>query len=386
MAVTKYFRNPFATAGDRTPVPDDAQPSGAVSYADGFTSDYEKVKTDPSSKEVPRQETNEIFFDITTAIQEYQQRGIPNFITTADNDGTPYPYAKYAIVLYDDGVNGVRAFESLVDSNTALPIDVTKWKWLDGSASSIELNNSIFDVAVQNGDVVYWNTGDSKYHQAIANGSIQQNAIGIANITFNYVITAGISSLFTGLTPGNIYYLSETLAGKITNTQPDINIVEIGISKSATEIFLSKFETKIQKAIAASVYMGAVQNIPTNTNATLEFDTVEFDDYGLFDIPTNSYKLVYPGLYIVCFSCTTLPISGSGPAGVGFQLYKNNVLYARIAEIQSAEGDAAFSGPIIVKSDGTDTIHLNGSTGSWVMSFSDGSVQSSSFDIAYLGK
>lgn len=119
----KFFRIPFALSGTRTPVPDAADPSGFVSYIEGYGPDYQRVKTDPLSKNIERDKMNEIFFDATTAIGEIQQQGIADFITTALNGGSPFSYALNALVRYSDG----NLYKSIAASNTALPTDATKW-------------------------------------------------------------------------------------------------------------------------------------------------------------------------------------------------------------------------------------------------------------------
>ena len=48
------------------------------------------------------------------------------FITTEMNGGKAYAYRKTARYLYEDG-NGLDLYESLVENNTALPTDSTKW-------------------------------------------------------------------------------------------------------------------------------------------------------------------------------------------------------------------------------------------------------------------
>lgn len=120
----KFFRIPFADSGDKTTVPDDAQVDGSVSYDEGFGPDYALEQgTDPDALDVPRNKTNELFYDITNAIQLLQTLGAPGWITASDNDGTSYPYAAQALVRYNDTV-----WISLVDSNTATPgTDATKW-------------------------------------------------------------------------------------------------------------------------------------------------------------------------------------------------------------------------------------------------------------------
>lgn len=102
---TPYFYNPFAVGGDVAPVPVTTQPSGSVSYEEGWGLDYEKnLLTDPTAKPMGRTTTNQILFDITTLLQQYSQYGTPPFITTSQNQGTPFPYPIYARVYYSGAV------------------------------------------------------------------------------------------------------------------------------------------------------------------------------------------------------------------------------------------------------------------------------------------
>lgn len=128
----KYIRLPFAVTGTRTVVPDDAQPSGAVSWDKGWTVDYQlDPDTEPTAKLIDRAQTNETLYQLSLAIQQYQQYGVPDFITTEDNAGTPFPYSQFARVRYAGAV-----YESLVDNNTALPTDATKWAQVSVSTES----------------------------------------------------------------------------------------------------------------------------------------------------------------------------------------------------------------------------------------------------------
>jgi len=124
-----YFRVPFAASGDILPIPEDAQGDGSVSYTEGFGFDYERnPATDPAAKRIPRDQTNELYRAVTEAIGQYQRFGFPEWITSADNDGSPYAYAKGSTVRYDDG-SSVKVYGSLVDANTAVPgSDATKWR------------------------------------------------------------------------------------------------------------------------------------------------------------------------------------------------------------------------------------------------------------------
>ena len=116
-----YFDTPFGVDGTLTTVPDAVQSDGSVSYTQGFGVDYTLPSSNPSYKYMPQGQFNQLFYDITSALQQYQQNGIPPFITTAMNGGTPYSYSQYAMVLY-----GGVAYQSNTNSNTDTPPS-TKW-------------------------------------------------------------------------------------------------------------------------------------------------------------------------------------------------------------------------------------------------------------------
>jgi len=136
----KYFLNAFAVDGDITAIPDAAQISGSVSYDQGWTIDYQKdLLTDPTAKPIPRDQMNQLFFDITNNLKYLQEHGVPEFITTTDHGGTPFPYAKYAFVRYDSSGVGTnyKIYQSLIDSNTNLPTDAAHWRVIDPNSESI---------------------------------------------------------------------------------------------------------------------------------------------------------------------------------------------------------------------------------------------------------
>lgn len=124
MALNRFFRFPWATGGDRTPpVPDPVQGDGSVSYTQGWGPDYQRPKTDPLSKNIDRALTNATLFDITTALQEYQTNGTPDWITNAQNGGVAFPYPLGARVRYTDGF----LYQSLKAANTSLPTVAADW-------------------------------------------------------------------------------------------------------------------------------------------------------------------------------------------------------------------------------------------------------------------
>ena len=138
-----FFVYPFAVSGDRAAVPttDPATTPDPVSYQAGFTDYYELILgTDPNALPVPREQSNQIYFDITSNIQQYQTQGTPAWITAAQNNpgGVPtsYPYPIFARVAYDDG-SGMKLYENQVPGNTVTPgVGVTSWLQISGNAQA----------------------------------------------------------------------------------------------------------------------------------------------------------------------------------------------------------------------------------------------------------
>ena len=118
MPISGYFDIPFGVDGDLTPVPEAVQPSGAISYTQGWGPFYSQDPTvDPSTALlISRAQTNQMFYDITVAIQNRQQHCIPDFIDSTMNGGTPFSYSQYDMVM----LGGV-AYQSLVNTNTDTP-------------------------------------------------------------------------------------------------------------------------------------------------------------------------------------------------------------------------------------------------------------------------
>lgn len=130
----KFFKTPFASSGDRTTISEAVDVGGLVSYEEGYGYDYERAVTDPQAKYIERDKNNQLYFDITTALQELQSQGVPDFITSALNGGSAYSYDVNAVVRYNGGL-----YRSLVSSNTSDPTDLTKWQALF-AAGSVSVN------------------------------------------------------------------------------------------------------------------------------------------------------------------------------------------------------------------------------------------------------
>lgn len=134
---TKYFIQPFATAGDRISIPEPIQGSGSVSYNQGYGPDYElEIGVDPDAKPIERDEMNSLFYEITNAIGLVQRWGFPNFITTADNGGAPFSYGIGAGVVFAFAATPTdfKVYISIAAANTTSPeSDPSKWQQLGAS-------------------------------------------------------------------------------------------------------------------------------------------------------------------------------------------------------------------------------------------------------------
>lgn len=133
MSTQHFFKVSFAASGDISPIPDAAQVDGSISYTEGYGLDYELDPTsDPDAKRIERTKFNDLMRAITENVQQYQYFGNPEFVTTAQNGGTPVSYAKGALVNYDTGGGVFQLYGSLVSNNTVLPgSDPTKWRAMD---------------------------------------------------------------------------------------------------------------------------------------------------------------------------------------------------------------------------------------------------------------
>jgi microcystin-dependent protein len=138
-----YFYNPFGiSADDLTSIPVTGVLNGPVSYEYGYGPYYElNLLTDPLALPIGRGTMNQLFFDITTLLQQYSQYGVPLFITTSQNQGTPFPYPIYART-YHGGI----VYENQVASNTATPGTDNTWLVISGDSTGV-LTGTILDFA-----------------------------------------------------------------------------------------------------------------------------------------------------------------------------------------------------------------------------------------------
>lgn len=166
--------------------------------------------------------------------------GTPGFFA-APNPGASVP----ATVPGYEWFNGVQEELMAVIEGAGLSgsaTDHTKLRqalqsMITGAQKAVILNNATFEASVSNGEVVRWDSGNNRFDEAIADGTANNRAVGIADVTNSKVYLYGECPLFSGLTPGARYYLDATTPGAIAATAPADGMT-VGIAKSATVLFV----------------------------------------------------------------------------------------------------------------------------------------------------
>jgi prepilin-type processing-associated H-X9-DG protein len=130
-----YYVYPFGQfADDLSSIPTNAAGDGSVSYNQGWTDPYEyNLLTDPAALPIPRGQMNQLFYDITNNLQQYQQYGTPQWVI-----GNTVSYPIYARVYYSGLV-----YESQISNNTNTPGTDSTWNVISGDISGIPVGTQI---------------------------------------------------------------------------------------------------------------------------------------------------------------------------------------------------------------------------------------------------
>ena len=300
--MAKFFKFPFGITGDRAVIPDEAQPSQVVSYEAGFTPPYELAQPNPAAYDIPRDSSNELYYQMTLALQQYQVDGFPDFVTTADNLGVPYPYNYNAICRFDDGANGVRLYRSLVNSNVSLPTDIETWEKLPvvisgtsaGTANALTLN------ITQNYEI--FNAGDLvKITASLNNLAATTLQVGLgAAIAVNKVTSAGIVPLDGG----------EIVAAGSYDFEFNGSVWILKNPTASQDVILYS---------QVSFLPASTQNIGSLTK--VQPDNIQVDSLGWWDAVNFRFIPTIPGNYLFTFS--TYARLTQAIAGADSFLFKN---------------------------------------------------------------
>lgn len=211
MTTPLYYVYPFGqTADDLTAIPIAAAGDGSVSYFAGWTDPYEyNLLTNPAALPIPRGQMNQLFFDITNNIQEYQQYGTPQFVPAAQNLGSPVPYPIFAKVYYNGAV-----YQNLVAANTAVPGVDNSWVIIRPSAYIADTSGSAntLTLALTPAPFAYFNGMTFQVLVANANtGATVVNVAGLGNVALVY--TSGAPLIGGEMVAGGMALIEYTGSG-----------------------------------------------------------------------------------------------------------------------------------------------------------------------------
>ncbi len=210
-----YYVYPFGEfADDLASIPTNIAGDGSVSYHDGWTDPYEyNLLTNPAALPIPRGQMNQLFFDITNNLQEYQQYGTPQWVT-----GNTVSYPIYSRVYYSGIV-----YESQISNST--------WKIISGNTEGVQ-TGTIIDyagVAAPSGYVNCDGSAISRTTYASLLSAISQTQMGTTTNTVNTL---------TGLSDTSHMYVGMALEG--VGIQAGTTVATIS---SGTAIIMSQVAT-----------------------------------------------------------------------------------------------------------------------------------------------
>lgn len=275
MAISRYFPYPFAVdADDLTAIPNSSAIDGSVSYQDGWTPPYEQnLLTDPSALPIPRGQMNQLFYDITLNIKEYQEYGAPQWVV-----GNTVQYPVNAVVYY-----GGNTYQNQVADNTATPNTDSSWLRINVTdinpiSTSTVLTQNMFNRLI-------YCFGSSSYTVTLP--SVTSNAGKVIKF---FCITSSFG--LVTLSPA-----SGTIQGKSSFV--------LGTGESCT-LYCDGTDWWLQnyymQPISFLVNLSVGQSIASNVNTRVNFDTAQFNSNNFFNVSTNRFQPLYPGLYSFYFA------------------------------------------------------------------------------------
>ena len=241
-----YYVNAFAVNADAggaanpVVIPNSNDPGGAVSYNQGYTDPYEyNLLSNPDALPVTRPVFNQLMYDITNNIQEYQNYGTPQWVSGAQIPGSSAGYPIGARVYYNNAV-----YESQVPTNTATPgVALSNWLQISGASDGIQ-PGFIIDYASPIAPAGYLLCDGSSYLRSGA-GSYPNlfNAITFTqSVTTTISTTVTVANAYTTMYPG-MYVESPNLAAPTTiltvnsNTSITLNAAFVTASASTITFF-----------------------------------------------------------------------------------------------------------------------------------------------------
>lgn len=172
---------------------------------------------------------------------------------------------------------------------------------------AVVINSATFEASVVDGEVVQWDSANSRFDEAVADGTANNRAVGVADVTNSKVYLYGECALFSGLTPGARYYLDASTPGAITTTAPT-DAVMVGIAKSATTLWV---DVDVSLASAAKQIQPITASVAANAlTLTLNPTSLDFRSATLGSGTVNTRAIAAPISMTVSAGSTLGTING----------------------------------------------------------------------------
>ncbi len=178
---------------------------------------------------------------IDTSTKSVDKFGAGKHGFTNGNPATPIPATQLDEGWFDhvqeEIANVIEGVGDTLDAGDRTQLRQAIQAMIVGAQKAVIVSGVTFEASVADGEAVRWDSGNTRFDEAIADGTANNRAVGIADVTNSRVYLYGECPLFSGLTPGSRYYLDASTAGAITATAPPDSI-QIGIAKSATTLWV----------------------------------------------------------------------------------------------------------------------------------------------------
>lgn len=141
--------------------------------------------------------------------------------------------------VFDEIINVITAAGLTPDEDDLTQLSTAITTLIANGAHAVIIKGAVFEASVSNGEAVLWDNANSRFDEATADGTANNQAVGIADVTNSEVICFGETpvGLMSGMTPGAKQYLSDVAAGGLVEAAPT-DVIKMGIAKSATVIFV----------------------------------------------------------------------------------------------------------------------------------------------------
>lgn len=189
--------------------------------------------------------------------------------------------AEWCNSLQEEIANVIEAAGIVLDAENRSQLLQAIQQMVIGAQKAVVISNATFEASVATGEVVRWDSGNNRFDEAIADGTANNRAVGVADVANSKVYLYGECPLFVGLTPGARYFLDAATPGAVTTVAP-ADGVTIGIAKSATTLFVDP-DTLGLRADQANVFTkgnSCEEKALPGSIGTLTFDLAEAVNWG----------------------------------------------------------------------------------------------------------